>query len=102
MRVFIQMMNSGATLVMLGMHAQRMSAATMPMYMKEIAIRTGLYFTAADYREAFDMICKNKDLFLKTITSRIPHDAKAVQDMFVKLFESGSNDECKVVIEYEG
>ncbi len=97
----VELMASGATLVLLGMHAQRTSAATMPMFLKEISIRTGLYFTAADYREAFELICANKELFLKTITSRIPHDAKAVQDMFVKLFESGSNDECKVVIEYE-
>lgn len=97
----VELMSSGATLVMLGMHAPRFSVDTMSLYLKEISIRTGLYFTAADYGEAFHMICDNKELFLSTITSRIPHDAQAVQDMFIKLFESGSNDECKVVIEYE-
>ena len=96
-----EVMASGATLVLLGMHAPRISANSMSLYFKEISIRTGLYFSAADYKEAFKMICENKEMFMKTITSRIPHDAQAVQDMFVKLFESGSNDECKVVIEYE-
>lgn len=97
----IEVMKSGGTIVLLGMHAQQFSVTLMPMYLKEISIRTGLYFTAQDFAEAFKMICENKDLFLKTITSRIPHDAEEVQNMFIKLFESGSNDECKVVIEYE-
>lgn len=96
----IEVMASGGTLVLLGMHAPRISMDSMALYLKEIAIRTGLYFTWQDYQDALKMICENKDLFLQTITSRIPHDAQAVQDMFVKLFESGSNNECKVVIEY--
>lgn len=97
----IELMKSGGTIVMLGMHAQKMSCTPMNLYLKELTIRTGLYFSVADFEQAFKMICENKDLFLKTITSRIPHDAEAVQNMFVKLFASGSNDECKVVIEYE-
>ena len=99
--MLINYMKSGGTLVMLGMHAQTMTLTVMPMYLKEISIRTGLYFTAADYAEAFKMVCENKELFLETITSRIPHDVEAVQNMFIKLFNSGSNDECKVVLEYE-
>ena len=96
----VERMRSGGTLVLLGMHAEKLTATAMPLFLKEIHIRTGLYFTARDYADAFNLICDHKDMFLKTITARIPHDAQAVQDMFVKLFESGSNDECKVVIEY--
>lgn len=98
----IQNMKSGGTIVMMGMHSEKLTLTSMPMYLKEISIRTGLYFTEEDYTEAFHMICDHKEQFLTTITSHIPHDVKAVQDMFIKLFDSGKNDECKVVIEYEG
>ena len=96
----VEHMRSGGTLVLLGMHAEKLSVTAMPLFLKEITIRTGLYFTARDYSDAFCLICEHKDLFIRTITSRIPHDADAVQAMFVKLFESGANNECKVVVEY--
>ena len=96
----VEHMGSGGTLVLLGMHAEKISLTAMPLFLKEIQIRTGLYFTARDYADAFHMICEHRDIFLRTITGRIPHDADAVQRMFVKLFESGANNECKVVIEY--
>ena len=95
------LMKSGGTLVMLGMHAQKATFTPMSLYLKELSIRTGLYFTWQDYKDAFSMICANKDLFLKTITSRIPPEPEAVQAMFVKLFDSGSNDECKVLLAYD-
>lgn len=98
--LIVNVMKSGGTLVLLGMHAPRISVSAMPLIFKEIVIRTGLYFSVADYRDAFGLICANADLFMTTITSRVPHDAQAVQDMFIKLFESGSNDECKVIVEY--
>lgn len=96
----VERMRAGSTLVMLGMHAEKITVTAMNLFLKEIRLRTGLYFTARDYADAFCLVCEHKELFLKTITSRIPHDADAVQDMFVKLFESGANNECKVVIEY--
>ena len=96
----VERMRSGSKLVLLGMHAEKITATAMSLFLKEIRIRTGLYFTARDYADAFGLVCEHKELFSKTITSRIPHDADAVQDMFVKLFESGANNECKVVVEY--
>ena len=93
-------MRPGGTLVLLGMHAERLTANAMGLFLKELRIRTGLYFTARDYADAFCLVCEHQDLFLPTITARIPHDEQAVQDMFVKLFDSGTNNECKVVIEY--
>lgn len=38
---------------------------------------------------------------MSTITSVIPADAEDVQKAFEKLFTSGSNDECKIVIEHK-
>ena len=96
----VERMGPGGTLVLLGMHAEKLSVTAMPLFLKEIRIRTGLYFTARDYADAFCLVCEHKDVFLRTVTSRIPHEPQVVQDMFVKLFESGSNNECKVVIEY--
>ena len=40
-------------------------------------------------------------MLLPTITSVIPADTDAIQKAFVKLFASGTNDECKIVIEHE-
>ena len=69
--------------------------------MKELTIRSGLYFSWQDYKDAFQMICENPELFLQTITSHIKADPDEIQQMFIKLFESGTNDECKVLVEHE-
>ncbi len=98
----VSVMKSGGIIVMLGMHAERFTINAMAMYFKEIQMRTGLYFSKQDYEDAFHMVCKHKDMFLKTISNKIPQDPEVIQDMFIKLFESGSNNECKVLIEYEG
>lgn len=97
----VSLVRSGGSIVMLGMHAQTATFSPMPMYLKELSIHTGLYFTWEDYKEAVKMLCEHKDVFLPTITNKIPQDAKVVQDMFIKLFQSGNNDECKVLLEYE-
>lgn len=91
----------GTTIVILGMHAPQLSVNAMSLYLKELSIRTGLYFSADDYTEAFHLICANKELFLKTITAVVPHEVQAVQDAFTKLFASGNNNECKIVIKYD-
>ena len=59
-------------------------------------------------KEAFlDKICTfmggraAEELFLGTITSIIPAEPEEIQKMFVKLFESRSNDECKALIEFK-
>lgn len=97
----ISLMKSGATISILGMHAQQTQFAPMPFYLKELTIKSGLYFSWQDYKDAFKMICENKEMFLKTITSHIKADPDEIQKMFIKLFESGSNDECKVLVEHE-
>ena len=95
------LMKSGGTIVALGMHAPQLSVSAMALYMKELSIRTGLYFSAEDYAEAAQLVCKYPDTFLPTISSKIPQDPEVVEKMFIKLFESGSNNECKVLLEYE-
>lgn len=92
---------SGATIVMLGMHAAKASFTPMALYMKEATLKTGLYFTWADFKQAFEMVRDNQQMFMSTITSVIPAEADAIQKAFVKLFASGTNDECKIVIEHE-
>lgn len=97
----IALASSGATIVALGMHAQNATFTPMNLFMKEASIKTGLYFSWADYKQAFEMIRDNQDLFMSTITSVIPAEAEAVQAAFVKLFASGTNDECKIIIEHK-
>lgn len=92
---------SGATIVALGMHAQKANFTPMNMFLKEITFRTGLYFSWADYKQAFEMIKNNQEMFSSTITSVIPAEVEAIQSAFVKLFASGTNDECKIVIEHK-
>ena len=92
---------SGATIVILGMHAEKAAFTPMSFYMKEAAIKTGLYFSWADYKHSFELIKANQELFLTTITSIIPDDAASIQKACEKLFLSGNNDECKIVIEHE-
>lgn len=96
----ISLASSGATIVMLGMHAEKASFTPMNLFLKEAAIKTGLYFSWADYKKAFDLIKNNQKLFLSTITSKIPQDPAEIQKAYTKLFASGSNDECKILIEY--
>lgn len=97
----LDLAKSGATIVMLGMHAAKASFTPMSLYMKEASIRTGLYFSWADFRQAFEMVRDNPTVFLPTITSVIPDDAASIQKAFEKLFASGTNDECKILIEHE-
>lgn len=97
----IALASSGATIVMLGMHSPRASFSTQALYFKELSIKSGLYFSWADYKKAFEMVRDNQGMFLSTITSIIPDDAESIQAAFVKLFASGTNDECKIVIEHE-
>ncbi len=92
---------AGATIVMLGMHAPKPAFNAMALYLKEATLKTGLYFTWADFKEAFEMVRDNQEMFRPTITSVIPADAEAIQNAFVKLFASGTNDECKIVIEHQ-
>ncbi len=92
---------SGATIVMLGMHGVKAEFTPMTMYFKELALHTGLYFSWEDYQQAFKMIYENQELFGSTITSHIPADAEAIQNMYIKLYESGANDECKVLVEWD-
>lgn len=99
--VLANLAKRGITIVILGMHAPQITASAMALYLKELGIRTGLYFSVQDYADAFQLICDNKDLFLQTITTTIPQDLAEVQKMFEKLFASGANDECKVLLEYE-
>lgn len=97
----ISLGKSGFTIVALGMHASKASFTPMNLFLKEGAIKTGLYFSWEDYKHAFDLIYKNQETFRSTITSVIPAKAEAVQEAFVKLFASGTNDECKIVIEHQ-
>lgn len=97
----INLCKSGATIVALGMHAQNATFTPMNMFMKEVSLKTGLYFSWADYKQAFEMIRDNQEMFRSTITSVIPAEPEAVQAAFVKLFASGTNDECKIVIEHK-
>lgn len=85
---------------MLGMHAQKASFTPMNLFLKEASIKTGLYFSWADYKKAFALIRDNQKLFLSTITSKIPQDPAEIQKAYTKLFASGSNDECKILVEY--
>ena len=82
---------NGATIVVLRMHAQKASFSTMAFFLRELKLKTGLYFTWKEYKEAFEMIRDNHELFKKTITSIIPATADEVQKAFVKLFASGNN-----------
>ena len=52
-------------------------------------------------KQAFEMIRDNQAMFRSTITSVIPADAEPVQAALTKLFASGTNDECKIVIEHK-
>ena len=97
----ISLGSSGVTIVVLGMHAMEAKFSTIPLFLKEGSIRTGLYFSWEDYKHAFELIKNNQDVFMSTITSVIPADAEDVQKAFEKLFTSGSNDECKIVIEHK-
>lgn len=97
----VNLASSGATIVVLGMHAAKASFTPMNLFLKEIAIKTGLYFSWADYKEAFNLIKDNQDTFMSTITSVISDDASDIQKAFEKLFASGTNDECKIVIEHK-
>ncbi len=92
---------SGATVVMLGMHAPKPCFNAMSLYLKEATLKTGLYFSWADFKQAFEMVRDNQEMFLSTITSVIPAEPEAIQQAFVKLFDSGTNDECKIVIEHK-
>lgn len=91
---------SGATIVMLGMHAQKASFTPISLYLKEITLKTGLYFSWADFKMAFEMIRDNQEMFRKTITSIVPANAENAQKAFTKLFASGTNDECKIQLEH--
>ncbi|MDO4378924.1 MAG: alcohol dehydrogenase catalytic domain-containing protein [Erysipelotrichia bacterium] len=97
----ISLASPGATIVALGMHAQKASFTPMNLFLKELTLRTGLYFSWADYKQSFEMIKDHQDVFMSTITSVIPAEVDAVQAAFVKLFASGTNDECKIVIEHK-
>lgn len=97
----ISLGSSGVTIVVLGMHAMEAKFSTIPLFLKEGSVRTGLYFSWEDYKHAFELIKNNQDVFMSTITSVIPADAEDVQKAFEKLFTSGSNDECKIVIEHK-
>ena len=97
----ISLASPGATIVALGMHAQKATFTPMNMFLKEVSIKTGLYFSWTDYKKAFELIRDNQKVFMSTITSVIPAEAESVQKAFVKLFASGTNDECKIVIEHQ-
>lgn len=92
---------SGVTIVVLGMHASKTSFTPMNLFLKEGSIKTSLYFSWEDYKHAFELIKNNQEAFRSTITSVIPAKADEIQKAFEKLFASGTNDECKIVIEHE-
>lgn len=92
---------SGVTIVVLGMHASKASFTPMNLFLKEGSIKTSLYFSWEDYKHAFELIKNNQEAFRSTITSVIPAKADEIQKAFEKLFTSGTNDECKIVIEHE-
>ena len=98
---FINMACNGATIVMLGMHDQQATFTPMSLFLKEMSIKTGLYFSWADFKQSFEMIRDNQELYRSTITSVIGDSAEEIQAAFVKLFASGTNDECKIVIEHK-
>lgn len=85
------MQKNGTTIVVLRMHAQKASFSSMAFFLRELKLKTGLYFTWKEYKEAFEMNRDNHELFKKTITSIIPATADEVQKAFVKLFASGNN-----------
>ena len=92
---------AGATMVLVGMHSRETKFNPFSLFFKELSIQAALYFSWKDYRDAFKMIYENQELFLGTITSIIPAEPEEIQKMFVKLFESRSNDECKALIEFK-
>ena len=93
----------GVNIVVLGMHAAAVNATFNPMalFYKEGQIKTGLYFSWEDYKEAFNLIKDNQEMFKTTITSVIGDSAEEIQNAFVKLFASGTNNECKILIEHD-
>lgn len=93
-------LKGGATMVLVGMHSRETKFNPFALFFKELSIQSALYFNWKDYQDAFRMIYENQELFLGTITSIIPAEPEEIQKMFVKLFESGSNDECKALIEF--
>lgn len=88
----------GGTAALLGLHSAEVNFSTYALLAKEIDLRPSWFFTLHDYYDAVKMISENRDLFMATITNEIPCRADEVQEMFLKLFESGKNDEMKVVI----
>lgn len=97
----VSFVKPGATIVLLGQHSDTTGFTVLPFTSKEIILRSSMFFTYKDYSDAVDMIFSNCELFLSTITKYVPHTAQAVQAAFVSLFDSGANNECKVVVEYE-
>ena len=85
---------------LLGLHSFTVSFNALLLLGREINLNPSWFFTLEEYDEAIKFIGENKDEVQKLITSRIPHSKDAVQQMFEKLFVSGRNDECKVIIDY--
>lgn len=98
---FINVAHKGANIVILGMHAMEAKFNPFMLANNEINILSGLYFTWTDFKQSFEMIRDNQALFDTTITKVIDQDAECIQAAFEKLFTSGTNDECKIVIEYK-
>ena len=85
---------------LLGLHSFSVNFSALLLLGKEINLIPSWFFTLEEYDEAVKFIGENREEVERLITSRIPHNKDAVQQMFEKLFVSGKNDECKVIIDY--
>ena len=94
-------MKKDGNLVLQGMQDTDVIFRTISLLVKEINVYPGILFTIKEFEDALAMINKGKKELQKTITSIIPLDVDSVQNMFVKMFDSGENDDYKVLIDPE-
>ena len=94
-------MKSNGNLVLLGLHTPNVVFSALSLLAKEINVYPGFFFTLKEFNEVVGMLAGSKDALMKTITSTVPLDAAKMQALFLKLFESGQNDDYKVLVDLE-
>ena len=97
----INRMRPDGNLVLLGLHTPDVIFNALTLLVKEINVYPGIFFTPKEFDEALVLMADDEEELLKTITSKIPLDADVMQAMFVKLFESGKNDDYKVLVDLD-
>lgn len=68
------------TIALLGLHSQTVEFNTAALLAKEVSLVPGWFFTLKEYDDALALIEANREMFMRTISRRIPADAETVQE----------------------